>query len=657
MDGTFHALEEVDAHEALDADLTAHAELLRLLLVEILVQLARLDVDGRRVDGQVQRGQELDHLLVVDRVLELGQLGPQGYGLQPLREGPDVRHVVIGLDVLPGPGDGHAVEDFKEVVVQARKQMIRRALRLGQLAPCVVDGLRLPEDRVDVRFRLQLPVDFLRVAAVGERQLVAQVVETVVDRGSRQHQDLCFHAGFDDAVHQPHVAVFLLAALAVRPVSVAEVVALVDDDKIIVAPVDPVDGQSDGRVAAVAGQVGVIEDVVAEPVFCERVVDQVAPVGHPVLGELLRAQDEHVLVPALVVFDDCKRGEGLAESDAVGKDAAVILFELVDDAKRRVLLEVEELVPDDAVLKAGRLVGEDVLGDVLQKLAEDVVERHVVDDLRGVLLIDRGDHVYDLTGDVLELFLVVPHLIEGLQELGAFWGFDAHDDVRHVVAPLAAEVDRGEAVHGTVGVGLVAVGDEHEVVHGVPGGVRPELRLAAHPLGAFPRDGLLFELVAQAHLELRAVQALLALEPGNVELAAFLRRLLRDEGRRREEEAQLLAGLQLLLELLKGVDGKACGGDGHFAAGADRLLQVVFDDVCGVVEYFHACVPRKKTFCGGGSSSAEAGLFLRCLVLSFHDVLGAAVECLADSQQDVGRDVFAASHLRDGCGADVTHFL
>ena len=150
-----------------------------------------------------------------------------------------------------------------------------------------------------------------------------------------------------------------------------------------------------------------IEDVVAEPVFCERVVDQVAPVGHPVLGELLRAQDEHVLVPALVVFDDCKRGEGLAESDAVGKDAAVILFELVDDAKRRVLLEVEKLVPDDAVLKAGRLVGEDVLGDVLQKLAEDVVERHVVDDLRGVLLIDRGDHVYDLAGDVLELFLVV----------------------------------------------------------------------------------------------------------------------------------------------------------------------------------------------------------------------------------------------------------
>ena len=209
MDGTFHALEEVDAHEALDADLTAHAELLRLLLVEILVQLARLDVDGRRVDGQVQRGQELDHLLVVDRGLAIGQLGPQGYGLQPLREGPDVRHVVIGLDVLPGPGDGHAVEDFKEVVVQARKQMIRRALRLGQLAPCVIDGLRLPEDRVDVRFRLQLPVDFLRVAAVGERQLVAQVVETVVDRGSRQHQDLCFHAGFDDAVHQETAVVFL----------------------------------------------------------------------------------------------------------------------------------------------------------------------------------------------------------------------------------------------------------------------------------------------------------------------------------------------------------------------------------------------------------------------------------------------------------------
>ena len=63
-----------------------------------------------------------------------------------------------------------------------------------------------------------------------------QVVEAVVDRRGRQHQHLGLHALADDLAHQPLVAGLLLLGVVV----VAEVVRLVDDDQVVVAPVDPV---------------------------------------------------------------------------------------------------------------------------------------------------------------------------------------------------------------------------------------------------------------------------------------------------------------------------------------------------------------------------------------------------------------------------------
>ncbi len=51
---------------------------------------------------------------------------------------------------------------------------------------------------------------------------------------------------------------------------------------------------------------GVVQAVAGEDVGLERAV-----VGEPVVRELLWAEDEHGLVPQLVVFDHCQSGEGL----------------------------------------------------------------------------------------------------------------------------------------------------------------------------------------------------------------------------------------------------------------------------------------------------------------------------------------------------------
>ena len=65
--------------------------------------------------------------------------------------------------------------------------------------------------------------------------------------------------------------------------------------------------------------------------------------------------------------------KGLTQTDAVRKDAAVEGFELVDDGKRRVPLEVVQHFPDLGVLEAGCLIGQIVLRNILEERAEDVV--------------------------------------------------------------------------------------------------------------------------------------------------------------------------------------------------------------------------------------------------------------------------------------------
>ncbi len=75
-----------------------------------------------------------------------------------------------------------------------------------------------------------------RVVALGdEGDLVLEVGEAVVDRRGRQHQHAGLHAFLDDP---PHQAVVAGLAVLMGRLLVAEVVRLVDDDEVVVAPVD-----------------------------------------------------------------------------------------------------------------------------------------------------------------------------------------------------------------------------------------------------------------------------------------------------------------------------------------------------------------------------------------------------------------------------------
>ena len=116
-----------------------------------------------------------------------------------------------------------------------------------------------------------------------------------------------------------------------------------------------------------------IQNVIPKPVCGKWIVNEVSAIGHPVLRQLFRTENEDILIATLVVFDNSKRSESLAKTNAVRKNAAVVLFQFIDNSKGGIFLKVEQLVPNNAVLKACSLIWKNILRNILQKFAENVV--------------------------------------------------------------------------------------------------------------------------------------------------------------------------------------------------------------------------------------------------------------------------------------------
>jgi hypothetical protein len=115
------------------------------------------------------------------------------------------------------------------------------------------------------------------------------------------------------------------------------------------------------------------QHIIIQPVGGNWIVDIVVLIGVPVLRQLFGAEDKYGFIPVFVIFDNGKSGKGLAQANAVSQDAAVILLQLIDDGENGIPLEIIQHTPDFALLEPGRLIGQDILGNVVQELAENMV--------------------------------------------------------------------------------------------------------------------------------------------------------------------------------------------------------------------------------------------------------------------------------------------
>jgi hypothetical protein len=160
--------------------------------------------------------------------------------------------------VLARPGDGQQVEQLEVVEAEHLDEDAGRAFAPPS-EPAVELLLRLRTVAFDA-------VDAVIGSAVSfalgdEGDLVLEIGEAVVDRRGREHQHAGLHAVLDDA---PHEAVVARLAVLVRRL-VAEVVRLVDDHEVVVAPVDVARSMSPDLPPS-RDKVGVVEHVVVEAV-------------------------------------------------------------------------------------------------------------------------------------------------------------------------------------------------------------------------------------------------------------------------------------------------------------------------------------------------------------------------------------------------------
>ncbi len=99
--------------------------------------------------------------------------------------------------------------------------------------------------------------------------------------------------------------------------------------------------------------------------------------------------------------------------------------------------------------------------------------------------------VADFIGHVLELFPVVPDLVEPAEKTRGHRGArKLVDDVGQRIALLVAEIDGGEPLDREIDRGLRAIRPgAGQLLHRRAGRVRAEPDLATDPVGALPGDG------------------------------------------------------------------------------------------------------------------------------------------------------------------------
>ena len=135
----------------------------------------------------------------------------------------------------------------------------------------------------------------------------------------------------------------------------------------------------------------------------------------------------------------------------------------------------------------------------------------------------------------------------------------------------------------------------HELLHRRLGGVGPESGLLSDPGSAFPSDGALSKLVAQLDLEFRAVEAAFAAGLWNEELPTFLPEAVGHlgghEGWGRENELQAVDLRELGLQSFECVDRETRRGDPQARPAANRDLEVIPEQVGGVIDDLHVLPP------------------------------------------------------------------
>ena len=216
-----------------------------------------------------------------------------------------------------------------------------------------------------------------------------------------------------------------------------------------------------------------------------------------------------------------------------------------------------------------------------------MVQCHEVDKLRRIFIIGRTDVGDDHLRHVLHLLMVIPERFKQLHILGGKRRFHTVDHVVAVITAFTANIHCGKAIQGHIG-GLLHRGiDSHKSAHIFTGNIGFEGSFAPDPISTFSGNSPPSHFIAQLDFKFRSIQAGFPAEPWNIKFPPLLFSLFPDKGRGGEYKSEFVYLLQLAFQLFVCVHGKAGGRDGNLTAALYSLFQIIPDDICDIVKYFH----------------------------------------------------------------------
>ena len=245
---TFQTLEQVGGHESLQTPftvrLTEHAFPVDSGIVHlgVLLHPTRQHIRKRRIHTKCESGKLAVNAVEVGHIFSFRQRAAERKRLTPLRKHAYVPGVIKSLNMLAGTRYSHAVQQVEEVEVQRIQNSLRRAFFRRQLRPGVECSLRPAEYFLHASGTAEFLAQVIRISFIGQGELIAQIGKTVVHRRCRKHEHPGLHAFAYDLVHESLIPGFMFLVGIV----VAEVVRLVDDHKIVVAPVHLIQRNAEG---------------------------------------------------------------------------------------------------------------------------------------------------------------------------------------------------------------------------------------------------------------------------------------------------------------------------------------------------------------------------------------------------------------------------
>ena len=266
--------------------------------------------------------------------------------------------------MFPGTSYGDTVQDFKKVEIQHLKQIFGCPICRFPFAPCVKGSLSIPENFVYRARSVQFFINEIRIAFIRQRQLVLQIIGSVIDWRCRKHQHLCFDTLSNHFIKQCKVTIFFFVILTECLSSIAEIMGLINDNQIIIAPVQSAQICSVG-LSMCAVDICMIKDLVVQPILSNRVVDIIVFVCIPVVPQFFRTENQNGFIPVLIIFNHCKCGKCFTKAHTIRQNTAIVLFKFIDYCQGSIPLEIIQHTPDFTVFESSSFIGQDILRNIL----------------------------------------------------------------------------------------------------------------------------------------------------------------------------------------------------------------------------------------------------------------------------------------------------